>query len=72
MQIPIEIIVAILSSLLTYLVNRLITLKRNTEIRKLQEMLKDIFTALCNTNGYGQKFLEAYEEVQNSKHRLNL
>lgn len=76
MVIPDEIIVSIVSILITYLLTYWGYIRKREKLQKqgyesLKEFLGNIFIALCNSNGYGETFKKEYEKVTAQKEDLN-
>lgn len=67
MIIPDEIIIAIASSLATYLGSWFFTKKKENEIKAISELLEDVIAALCNSNGMGERFKTELDYIRKLK-----
>lgn len=71
MVIPDEIVLTIITVLVTnvgqYMYAQIQKRKKNTEIQEIKQFIGDIFSALCNSNGYGETFQKEYKQITKNR-----
>jgi hypothetical protein len=70
MHINIEIITAIISAIITYGISHIVKQRRAKQIQEVKEMMENMFIALCNANGIGDKFLNEYNKIKKHKNHI--